>query len=118
MIHPLRAIRRDAGESASTIRSGSVHLTPARTLSDDQGMRELPEDIDSKLGYRIAHGGAVRLAEMTTRFDHGRGKDFAAGIGGDTDVIDSEVMRRCSPRTYPRNVNLAVRDALEGLNPR
>jgi hypothetical protein len=33
-------------------------------------MNEVPEDLQSKLGYRIAYGEAARLAEMS-RFDHG-----------------------------------------------
>ena len=40
------------------------------------------------------------------RFDHGWGRDFAAGIGGDADAIEREVMRRCSPRTHPKIVTL------------
>ena len=75
-------------------------------------MLELPEDLQSRLGYRIASGEAARLAEMAT-FDHGWGKDFAAGIGGDADAIEKEVTRRVSPGIHPKIVKLAVKDALE-----
>ena len=64
-------------------------------------MLELPEDLESKLGYRIAYGEAARLAEMA-RFDHGWGKDFAAGIGGDADAIEKEVKRRVGPGIHPK----------------
>ena len=33
-------------------------------------LRELPEDMESRLGYRIAYGEAARLFEMA-QFDHG-----------------------------------------------
>ena len=45
---------------------------------------ELTRDLMSKLGYRIAYGEAARLAEMA-RFDHGWGRDFAAGVGGEVE---------------------------------
>jgi hypothetical protein len=48
---------------------------------------ELTRDLMSKLGYRIAYGEAARLAEMA-RFDHGRGRQFAAGVGGEVEWID------------------------------
>ncbi len=41
-------------------------------------MNELPDDLESKLGYRIAYGEAAPLAEMA-RFEHGWGKVFAEG---------------------------------------
>jgi hypothetical protein len=50
-------------------------------------LEELPRDLMSKLGYRIAYGEAARLAEMA-RIDHGWGRDFAAGIGGEVEWID------------------------------
>jgi hypothetical protein len=80
-------------------------------------MLDRPEDLESRLGYRIAYGEAARLAEMA-RFDHGWGRDFAAGIGGDADAIEKEVIRRCSPRTQTKIVKLAVKDALESRKPR
>ncbi len=46
------------------------------------------------------------------------GKDFAAWIGGDADAIEKEVIRRCSPRTHPKIVKLAVKDVLESRKPR
>ena len=109
--------RRDAGESASSIPTGSVRLTPTRGLSDDQGMLELPEDLESKLAYRIAYGEAARLAEMA-RFDHGWGKDFAAGIGGDAKDIEQEVKRRVGPGIHPKLIKMAVEDALDQRKPR
>jgi hypothetical protein len=80
-------------------------------------VRELPEDMVCRVGYRIAYGEAARLFEMA-RFDHGWGKDFAAGIGGEADAIEKEVLRRVSPRTHPAIAKLAVRDALESRKPR
>lgn len=42
-----------------------VRLTQTRGRADDRGMLEdLPDDLMSRLGYRIAHGEAARLAEM------------------------------------------------------
>jgi hypothetical protein len=78
---------------------------------------EFLHSFESRLGYRIAYGEAARLAEVA-RFDHGWGKDFAAGIGGDPVAIEKEVMRRVSPKTHPEVVKLAVRDALEPRKPR
>jgi hypothetical protein len=60
--------------------------------------KELPDDLESKLAYHIAYGEAARLAEMA-RFDHGWGKDFAAGIGGEPEVIEEEV--RSEEATIP-----------------
>ncbi len=55
-----------------------VRLTLTRGRTDDRGMlEELPRDLMSKMGYRVAYGEAARLAEMA-RFDHGWGRDFAA----------------------------------------
>jgi hypothetical protein len=63
-------------------------------------LRELPDDLMSKMGYRLAYGEAARLAEMAT-FDHGWGRDFAAGVGGEADAIEREVMRRISHSIHP-----------------
>ena len=52
------------------------------------------------------------------RFDHGWGRDFAAGIGGEAAAIEREVMRRVSPGIHPELVKLAVEDALENRRPR
>ena len=78
---------------------------------------EFLHDFESRLGYRIAYGEAARLAEMAP-FDHGWGKDFAAGIGGNPEAIEKEVMRRVGARTHPKIVKLAVKDALEPRKPR
>jgi hypothetical protein len=48
-------------------------------------LAQLPTDLTSRVGYRIAYGEAARLAEMAT-FDHGWGRDFAAGVGGETEA--------------------------------
>jgi hypothetical protein len=72
----------------------SVRLTPTHGRTDDRGMIEdLPRDLMSKMGYRIAYGEAACLAEMA-RFDHGWGRDFAAQVGGEAEAIEREVMRR------------------------
>ena len=80
-------------------------------------MEELPDDLQSRISYRIAFGEAARLAEMA-RFDHGWGRDFAAGIGGEAAAIEREVKRRVGPSIPPHLVDMAVKDALEGRRPR
>jgi hypothetical protein len=75
-------------------------------------MDELLEGMDSRLGCL----GAAWLAEIS-RFDHGWGKDFAAGIGGDADAIEQEVMRRVGSGIHPRLVKMAVADALDNRKP-
>jgi hypothetical protein len=79
-------------------------------------MNELPDDLQSKLGYRIAYGEAARLAEMS-RFDHGWGKDFAAGFGGDELDIEAEVTRRLGHGIHPKLIKMAVQDALDNRKP-
>ena len=78
---------------------------------------ELPDDLMSRLGYRIAYGEAARLAEMAS-FDHGWGRDFAAGVGGEADAIEEEVKRRLTSNVHPESVKLAVRDVIERHKPR
>jgi hypothetical protein len=80
-------------------------------------MDDLPDDLMSRLAYRIAYGEAARLAEIA-RFDHGWGRDFAAGIGSQSEAIEREVTRRMQPGVNPKVVKLAVEDALEGRRPR
>ncbi len=80
-------------------------------------LEELPRDMQSRLGYRIAYGEAARLAEMA-RFDHGWGREFAAAVGGEADEIEQEVMRRISHITHPELIKLAVQDAIEQRKPR
>jgi hypothetical protein len=53
-----------------------------------------------------------------SRFDHGWGKDFAAGIGGDANAIVKEVRLRDRPGIQPELVKLAGADALENRKPR
>ncbi len=79
-------------------------------------MNELPEDLESKLGYRIAYGEAARLAEMA-RFDHRWGKDFAAGIGGEVNAIEQELKRLVGPGIQPKLVKMADADALDNRKP-
>lgn len=80
-------------------------------------MEELPDDLQSRIAYRIAFGEAARLAEMA-RFDHGWGRDFAAGVGGEADAIEREVRRRFGPEIAPELVKLAIDDVLAGRRPR
>jgi hypothetical protein len=63
-------------------------------------MDDLPDEFESRLAYRVAYGEAARLAEIG-RFDHGWGRDFAAGIGGQSEAIQREVSRRMQPRVNP-----------------
>jgi hypothetical protein len=80
-------------------------------------LEELPHDLKSRVGYRVAYGEAARLAEMAT-FDHGWGRDFAAGVGGEADAIEKEVMRRLGHGVHPELIKLAVQDATGGRKPR
>ncbi len=80
-------------------------------------MEELPHNLESRIGYRLAYGEAARLAEMA-RFDHGWGRDFAAGIGGEGGAIEREVLRRVGPGVAPELVKVAIQDVLEGRRPR
>jgi hypothetical protein len=92
-------------------------LTSTRRWPNDREvLEELPQDMQSRLGYRIAYGAAARLAEMAT-FDHGWGRDFAAGVGGEADAIEREVMRRCGHSIRAELIILAVRDAVEQRKP-
>jgi hypothetical protein len=87
-------------ELRSEGRTGSARLIPIHDPHDDRGMlEELPNDLMSKLGYRIANGEAARFAEMAT-FDHGLGRGFAAGIGGEAETIERDVLRRDGPWTH------------------
>ncbi len=63
--------------------------------------RRIPHDLISKLSSRIAYGDAARLAELA-KFDHGWSRDFAAGVGGDSEAIEREVMRRFSLTIHPK----------------
>ena len=66
----------------------------------------------SRLGYRIAHGEAARLAEIA-RFDHGWGRDFGARVGGEAAGIEWEVWPQVSHTIDPALVKLAVDDAVD-----
>lgn len=79
-------------------------------------MDELPDDLESKLGYCIAYGEAARLAEMA-RFDHGWGKDFEAAIGGDADAIEQEAKRRVGPGIHTKLFKMTIRDELDKRKP-
>jgi hypothetical protein len=74
--------------------------------------KELPRDMESRVGYSVAYGEAARLVEMVT-FDHGWGRDFAAGVGGEADAIEREVVRRVGRGIRPELIKLAVQDAVE-----
>jgi hypothetical protein len=80
-------------------------------------LEELPQDLESRVGYRIAYGEAARLVEMAT-FDHGWGRDFAAGVGGEADAIEKDILRRCGHGIHPELIKLAVQDAVERRKPR
>jgi hypothetical protein len=80
-------------------------------------LENLPDDLMSRLGYRIAYGEAARLAEMAS-FDHGWGRDFAARVGDEAESIEREVLRRVSQTIRPELIKLAVLDALERRKPR
>ena len=75
-------------------------------------LEDVPDDLMARLGYRIAYGEASRLAEMT-RISHGWGRDFAAGIGGEANEIEREVIRRVIQGIRPELIRLAVADAVE-----
>jgi hypothetical protein len=75
-------------------------------------LENLPDYLMSRLGYRIAYGEAARLAEMA-RFDHGWGRDFAPGVGGEADAIEKEVVRRCGHGIHPALIKLAVQDVVD-----
>ena len=80
-------------------------------------LEELPDDLMSRLGYRIAYGEAARLYEMSA-FDHGWGRDFAAGVGGEADEIEKEVVRRLNSGIHPKLIKLAVQDVMDQRKPR
>jgi hypothetical protein len=80
-------------------------------------MNDLPHDLESRISYRLAYGEAARLAEMS-RFDHGWGRDLAAGVGGEAGAIEREILRRVGTGVPPELVKLAVQDVLEGRRPR
>jgi len=80
-------------------------------------MDELSHDLESRVGYRLAYGEAARLVEMAG-FDHGWGRDFAAGVGGEADAIEREVLRRIGPGVPPELVKMAIQDAMERRRPR
>jgi hypothetical protein len=80
-------------------------------------LEELPHDLESRVGNRIAYGEAVRLAEMATS-DHGQGRDFAAGVGGEADAIERGILRCLGPGVHPDLVRVAVQDAMERRRPR
>jgi hypothetical protein len=80
-------------------------------------MDDIPHDLESRIGYRTAYGEAARLFEMA-RFDHGWGRDFAAGLGGEADAIEREVVRRVGPGVATELVKLAIQDVLERRRPR
>lgn len=80
-------------------------------------MDNLHDDLGSRLAYRIAYGEAARLLEIA-RFDHGWGRDFAAGVGDESDAIAREVRRRVGPSIGEEWIRLAVEDAVSERKPR
>jgi hypothetical protein len=75
-------------------------------------MDDVPDDFQSRLAYRIVYGEVARLAEIA-RLDHGYGRDFAAQVGDQAEVIQAEVTRRVGRGFDPGPVKLAVEDAVE-----
>ncbi len=76
-----------------------------------------PSRPEAAMTYRRAFGEAARLIEIA-RFDHCFGRDFAAGIGGRVEAIHAEVVRRMGAGADPSAVELAIKDALAGRDPR
>jgi hypothetical protein len=117
--HPIPSGHASRRWGTAIKRSGdqcTLGPTPRRT--DDRGMlRELPDDLVSKMGCRTAYGEAARLAEMS-RFDHGWGRHFAAQVGGEAEAIEREVMQRVGHEIHPELIKLAIRDAIEQRKPR
>jgi hypothetical protein len=75
-------------KSRRTITAASVRLSRP----------ELLRSSESRVDYPIGNGEAARLAEMAS-FDHGWGRDFAAGVGaGDHDLADSAAGATFNPR--------------------
>src|SRR5215831_6997763 len=75
-------------KSRRTITTASVRLSPP----------ELLRSSESRVGSRVANGEATRLAERAS-FDHGWGRDFAAGVGeGDHDLADGAAGATFNPR--------------------
>ena len=52
------------------------------------------------------------------RFDHGWGKDFAEGIGGEADAILAEVKKRVGHNIHPNLIRLALAVAIDNRKPR
>src|SRR5438552_10865024 len=96
---------------------GRSWQSPIREKSALTSMEDLPDDLESRFAYRIAYGEAARLAEIA-RFDHGWGRDFAAGVGDQAESIKREMMRRMKAGLDPEVVKLAVEDALKDRRPR
>src|SRR5439155_24847779 len=94
------------GASSGSLKMERSRRNPIRGKADLTPMEDLPDDFESRLAYRIAYGEAARLAE-SARFDHGWGRDFAMGIGGETAAIEREVIRRLGSGPDPELVKLA-----------
>jgi hypothetical protein len=68
------------------------------TASVRSSRQELLRRSESRVGDRIANGEAAQLAEIAS-FDHGWGRDFAAGVGeGDHAVADGAAGAISNPR--------------------
>ncbi len=80
-------------------------------------LRELPEDAQLRLRYRIAYGEAAPSGDGYSSTMAG-GRDFAAQIGGEPAAIEKQVLRRFGPGIHPEIVKLAVRAATEPRKPR
>ncbi len=117
-IHRVCGARKESAEWRESVPTVCVYLTRIRWRIDDrERLEERPHDLESRVGYRVAHGEAARLAKPAT-FDHGWGQDFAAGVGGEADAIDKEVLRRLGPGVSRERIKPAVQDAMERRKPR
>jgi hypothetical protein len=58
------------------------------------------------------------MGDSADAADREAGQIRAARVGGESDAIEQEVMRRISHTIHPELIKLAVQDALEQRKPR
>jgi len=80
-------------------------------------MDDLPDDPQSRIGYRIAYGEAARLLEIAN-FDDAHGRDFARHAKREHETILAEVERRLHPEIDADLIKLAVEDLTARRRPR
>jgi hypothetical protein len=59
---------------------------------------------------RPIHHAPIGQALSSPQYDHGRGRDFAAGAGGEPDAIEKRVSRRLGPGIHPELIKLAAQE--------